>query len=76
MKRPIALFILLTILGAGSPLSAQGSDDEKNLQELYQQIDEAIDQFPQYVAKRLSQIADTRKMLGSDNNMEKRFALA
>lgn len=76
MKRPIALFILLTILGAGSPLSAQGSDEEKNLQELYLQIDEAIDQFPQYVAKRLSQIADTRKMLGSDNNMEKRFALA
>ena len=57
-------------------MSAQSADKETDLQTLYQQIDEAIDQSPQYVAKRVNEIADTRRMLLSENNLEKKFALA
>ena len=76
MKRTIAFFVLLMTIGMGSSLSAQESDEEIGLQELYQQIDDAIEHSPEYVAKRLSQIADTRKMLLSESSLEKRFALA
>ena len=76
MNRTIALFVLLMAIGTGSPLSAQESDEEMDLQELYQQIDDAIDQSPEYVAKRLSQIDDTRQMFLSERTLEKRFALA
>ena len=40
MKKRVVNFILLTIIGAGSPMSAQGTDQEVDLQALYQQIDE------------------------------------
>ena len=76
MNRTIALFVLLMAIGTGSLLSAQESDEEMDLQELYQQIDDAIDQSPEYVAKRLSQIDDTRQMFLSESTLEKRFALA
>ena len=76
MKRTIAFFVLLMIIGTGSPLSAQDFEEEIDLQELYQQIDDAIDRSPQYVAKRLRQIADTRKLFLSESSQEKRFALA
>ena len=76
MKKRVVYFILLTIIGAGSPMSAQGTDQEVDLQALYQQIDEAIDQSPQYVAKRRTQIADVRKTLLAEKNLEKQFALA
>ena len=76
MKRTIVVFILLMSIGTGSLLSAQESDKEADLKTLYQQIDDAIDQFPQYVAKRLGKIADTRKKLLHENDIEKKFALA
>ena len=60
MKRTIAFIVLLTVIGTGSPLSAQDADQEQDLQELYRQIDDAIDHSPEYVAKRLRQIADTQ----------------
>lgn len=76
MKRTIAFIVLLTVIGTGSPLSAQDADQEQDLQELYRQIDDAIDHSPEYVAKRLGQIADTQKALRSESSLEKRFALA
>jgi hypothetical protein len=75
MKRTVFLFLLLTIIGTGSSLSAQSADKETDLETLYQQLDEAIDQSPKYVARRLGEIADTRKMLRSEGNLEKKFAL-
>ena len=76
MKRTIAFIVLLTVIGTGSPLSAQDADQEQDLQELYRQIDDAIDHSPEYVAKRLGQIADTQKALRAESSLEKRFALA
>ena len=76
MKRTIAFIVLLTVIGTGSPLSAQDADHEQDLQELYRQIDDAIDHSPEYVAKRLGQIADTQKALRAESSLEKRFALA
>lgn len=76
MKRTTVVFVLLTIIGAGSPLSAQESDKEVDLQTLYQQIDDAIDHAPQFAAQRIRQIDETRRMLLSESSLEKRFALA
>lgn len=76
MKRTIAFIVLLTVIGTNSPLSAQDADQEQDLQELYRQIDDAIDHSPEYVAKRLGQIADTQKALRAESSLEKRFALA
>ena len=76
MKRTIAFIVLLTVIGTSSPLSAQDADHEQDLQELYRQIDDAIDHSPEYVAKRLGQIADTQKALRAESSLEKRFALA
>lgn len=74
MKRTL-LYILL-IIGTGSSLSAQESDKEADLQALYQQIDDAIFNAPQYNAKRIGQITDARKKLFSANSLEDRFAQA
>lgn len=76
MKRTTVYLILFMIIGTSSPLSAQEPDKEADLQTLYQQIDEAIELSPQYVAKRLRQIADTRKALLSESNLEKKFVQA
>lgn len=76
MKKRAVFFILLTIIGVGAPMSAQDTSQEVDLQALYQQIDEAIDQSPQYVDKRCTQIADVRKTLHAEKNPEKQFALA
>ena len=75
MKWKVVL-LLLMIMGAGSLLSAQVVDEESDLQALYQQIDEAIDQSPQYVAKRLGEIAEAHKTLLAESDIEKKFALA
>ena len=72
----IVLCVLLLIFGTSSPLSAQMVDKEIDLQKLYQQIDDAIDHSPQYVAKRLKNIADARKILLSESSVEKKFAQA
>ena len=75
MRRTIFLLALIALTTA-SPSWAQRVDDEVDLQALYQQIDEAIDHYPQYVAIRQGQIADSQKKLLSETNLEQRFALA
>ena len=76
MKRTIVHLILLMAVGTASSVSAQGIDEETNLSTLYQQIDDAIDHSPHYVAKRLKNIDDTRKLFISERSLEKRFTLA
>ena len=75
MKRTFVFILILLTIGTGSRLSAQEVDKE-TLETLYQQIDEAIDKSPQYVAKRREKIAEARKMLLDENNLEKKFALS
>lgn len=74
--RIVFCVLLVLMLGTGSPLSAQVANKEIDLQKLYQQIDDAIDHSPQYVAKRLRNIADARKILLSESSVEKQFAQA
>ena len=76
MMRTTILIILWVAIGAGYPLSAQNHNQEIDLQALYQQIDKAIEQSPQFVSKRLEEIADSYKQLQSEQSMEKRLALA
>jgi len=75
MRRIILLIALIT-LAVASPSWAQRVDDEVDLKALYQQIDEAIDRYPHYVAMRQGQIADSEEKLLSETNLENRFALA
>lgn len=75
MKRTIVFIITLFMIGTGSRLSAQEVDKEA-LQTLYQQIDDAIEKSPQYIAKRRENIADAHKMLLAENSLEKKFALS
>ena len=76
MKRTVAFYLLLIIMGTGLSLSAQPVDNETDLQTLYQQIDEAISQSPQYVAKRVAQITEMRNKLRAETNLDKQFELA
>ena len=76
MKRIISFLILLTVIGTDSPLSAQETDQDPDLQTLYRQIDDAIDHSPQYIANRLVQITDASTKLLKESSMEKRLALA
>lgn len=68
--------MLLTVSAASSLVLAQSPRSDTDLQALYQQIDDAIEQSPQYVAKRLSEIGDTRSKFDAENSLEKQFALA
>ena len=69
------LAAMLTMMGV-SPLSAQGNDKEPDLQALYQEIDDAIEHSPQYIAHRLGQIDDLHKLLLDESSLEKRLTLA
>ena len=69
MKRTVAFYLLLIIMGTGLSLSAQPVDNETDLQTLYQQIDEAISQSPQYVAIRVAQITEMRNKLRAETSL-------
>ena len=66
---------LLTVIGGIAPMAAQSRDDV-DLQALYQQIDEAIAQSPQYAEKREQQIEEASHALLMESNQEKRFQIA
>lgn len=76
MKRTIVALVLLTIIGTITASAAQETDEEVDLHALYQQIDDAIDHAPQYVAKRLSQIAEAQQLLIHESSLEKQLSLA
>ena len=70
----VALFHLFTF----SPLSALAdeTDETIDLKALYQEIDDAISQSPQYVAERERQITTYRDSLQKETNVEKRLLMA
>ena len=83
MKTGITPFMRLSILVvllsmAGSVWSQQSLRrvDKKELEALYQQIDEAIEESPRYVASRVDQIDRKRDIFMSEKDLEKRFVLA
>ncbi len=55
MKKAVLTLLMLTAIGFSPAASAQ-TDEQADLDALYQQIDEAILQSPQYVAERRRQI--------------------
>lgn len=75
MKRTLLFFIILITIGI-PPLSAQESGKEVDLQALYQQIDDAIEHSPQYVAKREMQISYVRKLFHSERSQENKLTHA
>ena len=83
MNVGIVSFMRVSALGAlllsAVSLSAQVApqqDGNVDLEAIYQQIDEAIEQSPQYVASRVDQIDTQRKHFKAEKDLEKRFLLA
>lgn len=69
--RKLFLFLLLSLATAAT---AQ-ADETVDLKALYQQIDDAISQSPQYLAERERQITVCRDSLQTEKNLEKTFML-
>ena len=67
----VSLFHLFTF----SPLPAL-ADETVDLKALYQEIDDAISQSPQYVAERERKITAYRDSLQKETNVEKRLLMA
>jgi len=76
VKRSIIIFILLTV-AVGLAHAVPTLDDESiDLKALYQQIDDAISQSPQYVAEREHKITACRNRLLKETNVEKKVTIA
>ena len=54
--RTTLLTIILTAIGSLPSVAVQEYDEQINLKALYQQIDQAIEQHPHFVAEREKQI--------------------
>lgn len=72
MIRILLLFVAMGI----APIASAQTDEPLNLDALYQQIDEAIRQSPQYVAERKQEIAICRDSLRVEMDAEKQISLA
>ena len=73
--RSFIIILLISAVAGVVPATAQ-SDESVDLNALYQQIDEAISQSPQYVAERERQITACRDSLKKEENAENRLLLA
>lgn len=76
MNKKNVLLLFLLLVGTSSRLSARDTDTEVDLKTLYQQIDEAIDHSPNYVANRVLQITSARKSFFAENNQERKIVMA
>ena len=75
--RRLSNIILMLTLAVGSAHAAAPQGDEKvDLNALYQEIDEAISQSPQYVAELERQITACHDSLQIEKNAEQRLLLA
>ena len=74
--RTTLLTIILTAIGSLPSVAVQEYDEQINLKALYQQIDQAIEQHPHFVAEREKQIDNSRELLLSESNMEKKMPIA
>ena len=73
--RSFIIILLISAVAGVVPATAQ-SDESVDLNALYQQIDEAISQSPQYVAERERQIAACRDRLMNEKDVEKSVTIA
>lgn len=71
----IRTLLLLIVMGFTHTISAQ-ENESFDLDALYQQIDDAIRQSPQYVAERMQKIAVCRDSLFMEKSTEGRFLIA
>ena len=72
-------FALLSLVLIATQIQAQGisyNEESVDLNALYQEIDEAITQLPQFVAERERKIAVCRDTLQKEDNLEKRARTA
>lgn len=76
MEKQVILALWFVLALAPCRLAAQAEQKEVDLEALYQQIDEEIEQSPQYVASRTSQIESQRQRFMDEQELEKRFLLA
>ena len=71
----IRTLFLIVVMGLAPTVMAQ-TDESVDLDALYRQIDDAIRESPKYVAVRERQIADWRKRLNKEKNVEKSVQIA
>lgn len=76
MKRTVLVILLITATVRFTPAVIAQTEESVDLYALYQEIDDAISQSPQYVAKREAQIDACRDSLLKEKQLEERVALA
>ena len=74
-NRALIIFLLFFATVGYTPAVAQ-TNQPNDLEALYQQIDNAIEHWPQYVAKLEQKIADCRDSLTEEKNAEKSIQIA
>lgn len=74
--RTILFTIILIAIGSIPSVAEQANDKQTELEALYQQIDEAIEQYPLYVAGREKQINSFRNLFLSESSLEKKMLMA
>ena len=74
--RQLIILIFLTAVVGSASADTVGNDEAIDLEELYQQIDEAISQSPTYVAERERQISACRDCLYKEKDVEKKMEKA
>ena len=74
-NRALIIFLLFIATVGYTPAVAQ-TNQPNDLEALYQQIDNAIEHWPQYVAKLEHKIADCRDSLTEEKNAEKSIQIA
>lgn len=73
---PFILTLLMTAAGSQTPAWGQGHDENADLDALYQQLDEAIELAPQYVARQEQQISSARRRYLGETKDEERLRQA
>ena len=75
-KRTVIVIFLLTVAVGFTSVAIAQTDEEVDLQALYQEIDDAISHSDQYVTLRESLIDACRDSLMNEQSLEKRIVLA
>lgn len=75
-KMRMVLVALMLMTCNFCQILAWQQDEKIDLETLYRQIDEAIEESPQYVANRKAQIEKQRLLLQNEKEMEQRFLIA
>lgn len=73
MRRSIRIYTVITFLFFSSSMTAQVTDKPVDLEDVYQQVDKAIEESPMYVAQREAQIDKMRRQFLAEKEPERRF---